>query len=271
MKKALGLLAAVALSFAGANSLDQIKSANTLKIGVADHSAPFSKLNRDGEFEGFEVDLGKEIAKAILGEGGRVEFVAVKASERAKAVTENRVDLLIDNFARTPARAKDMDFSIPYLSVTLGAVSPKSAGIQKVGDLNGKKLLIIPDTNSDVWAKKNPNLGQIVYCHSNRECMDALLEGQADAYMHNIVNIATIPLLHDDYEIGIQRIGQVLFDCVATQKGNHDLLHVVDEKILELADKGFFHNEYQKTFEPFYKGTVDEKLFILEDIYEAFQ
>ena len=56
MKKALGLLAAVALSFAGANSLDQIKSANTLKIGVADHAAPFSKLNRDGEFEGFEVD-----------------------------------------------------------------------------------------------------------------------------------------------------------------------------------------------------------------------
>lgn len=271
MKKALGLLMSAALTFSCANTLDQIKSANTIRIGVADHSAPFSKLNRDGEFEGFEVAFAKEIAKAILGDGGRVEFIAIKTPDRAKAVTENRVDLLINNWARTPARAKEMDFSIPYLSVTLGTVSPKSAGIHKVADLNGKKLLIIPDTNSDVWAKKNPNLGQIVYCHSNRECMDALLEGQGDAYMHNIVNVATIPLLHDDYEIGIQRIGQVLFDCIATQKGNDDLIHIVDEKILELADKGFFHEEYTKTFEPFYKGMVDEKLFILEDIYEAFQ
>ena len=67
MKKALGLLMSAALTFSCANTLDQIKSANTIRIGVADHSAPFSKLNRDGEFEGFEVDLAKEIAKAILG------------------------------------------------------------------------------------------------------------------------------------------------------------------------------------------------------------
>ena len=270
MKKALGLLAAAALTFAGANSLEQIKSSNTLRIGVAEHSAPFSKINRDGEFEGFEVDLAKEIAKAILGEGGKVEFIGVKAADRAKAVKENQVDLLINNWARTPARAKDMDFSIPYLSVTLAVVAKKSDNIHKISDLNGKKLLTIHDTNSAIWANKNPNLTNI-NCNTNKECMDMLLEGQADAYMHNIVNVATIPLLHDDYEIGIRRIGQVLFDCVATQKGNQDLIHIIDEKILDLANKGYFHEEYQKTFEPYYKGTVDEHMFILEDIYEAFQ
>lgn len=270
MKKALGLLMSAALTFSCANTLDQIKSANTIRIGVADHSAPFSRLNNNGEFEGFEVDLAKELARAILGDGGRVEFIAVKQAERAKAVTENKVDLLIDNYARTSDRAKVMDFSIPYLSVTLAVVAKKELAIHKPHDLIGKRVLTIHDTNSAEYVRKNPNITN-VNCETNRECMQMLRDGEADAYMHNITNVATIPLLDDEYEVGIRRIGQVLFDCVATQKGNSDLIHIIDEKILDLAHKGYFHEEYDKTFEPFYKGTIEPEHFILEDIYEAFQ
>lgn len=270
MRKALSLLLGVGLTLACANSLEQIRSANTLKIGVADNAAPFSKLNNNGEFVGFEVDLAKELAKAILGDGGRVEFIAIKQADRAKAVIENKVDILLDNFARTPERAKQIDFSIPYLSVTLAVVAPKESRIHKTGDLIGKKVLTINNTNSANWVKKNPNIVN-VNCETNRECLRMLLNGEADAYMHNITNVATIPLLNEDYEVGIKRVGQVLFDCVATQKGNKDLINIIDDTILDLAAKGYFHEEYDKTFEPFYKGAISADNFILEDLYESFR
>lgn len=272
MKKFLSLLV-IAFAFTFANTLDEIKASKTLRIGLSDKQPPFSKLNPDGTFEGFEVEFAKEVAAAVakvVGNDLKVEYIPIAQADRFKAVKENRIDLLIAAFTRTAARAKEADFSIPYFSITLGTTSKKSLAIHKQGDLNGKRVLTIEDSNSDIWVKKNPNIIHVP-CKNNMDCYEKLRNDEGDAYMHNIVSIATIPLMSDEYEIGIQRIGEILFDCVVSQKGNKKLLSIVDNKILELADKGYFKEKYDETFEPFYKGTVESKYFILDDLYMAFQ
>ena len=269
MKKLLSVFLTVA-SLACANSLSEIKSSNTLRIGLSDKMAPFSKLNSDGTFEGFEVEFAKEVAKAVLGPGGKVEFIPVKQADRLKAVTENKVDLLIAAYTKNAERAKVADFSIPYFSISLAVVAKKNAGINSVGDLNGKKVAAIHETNSAVWIDKQPNITR-VDCENNRDCYDKVEAGEADAYMHNITSVATIPLLNDEYAVVIPRIGNIFFDSVVSQKGNKDLLRIVDNLILDLSDKGYFKKEYDQTFEPFYKGAVESKYFLLEDLYESFK
>ena len=111
MKKTLviSLMLASALS---ANSLEQIKSANVIRIGIAPNNPPLSQIDRSGNFHGFEVEFARKIASAIL-PSGKVELVGIANTDRGSAVKENKIDLLIANFARTESRAKEMSFSIP--------------------------------------------------------------------------------------------------------------------------------------------------------------
>lgn len=269
MKKLLACFSLVA-SLVCANTLAEIKSSNTIRIGLSDHMAPFSKLNADGTFEGFEVEFAKEVAKAILGNGGKVEFIPVKQADRLKAVTENKVDLLIAAYTKNANRAKVSDWSIPYFSISLAVVAKKNSGISSIRDLQGKKIAAIHETNSAVWIDKQSDITR-VSCDNNRDCYEKMENGEADGYMHNIVSVATVPLMNDEYAVVIPRVGSILFDCVVTQKGNKDLLRIVDNTILNLSDQGYFKKAYDQTFEPFYKGTVSSKYFLLEDLYESFR
>ncbi|MDA3057669.1 transporter substrate-binding domain-containing protein [Campylobacter sp. JMF_01 NE2] len=269
MKKFLGLLAlAGAVTFSGANTLEQIKASNTLRIGVGEHDAPMSSISKSGKFQGFEIELAKELAKAILGDGGKVEFVAVKDAERMDAVTQNRVDLLIHNYSRTPEREKSMDFSMPYLSTMDAVVTKKDLGVQRLSDLRGRRVLVVPGTSAEVALNKEPQIQQVP-CSTSKECLDKLRAGEADGYARKITAIATIPFVDDRFELAIKRIGAIAFNCVGTQKGNRDLMEIVDSKILSLSQEGFFADMYEQTFELFYRGELEEKMFVLDDIYEA--
>ena len=272
MKKLLCSLAGVACLGAGvasANTLDQIKSSKVLRIGVSEHMAPFSVLQSDGSFEGFEIDFAKEIAKAILGDEGRIEFVGVPQKERLDYVKDNKVDLLIAAYTRNEKRAQVADFSVPYFSINLSTVSKRSAGIKSIEDLEGKRIAVIGESNSDVWVRKNPNITPVP-CQNNKDCYDKVNRGEADAYMHNIVSVASVPVLDLNFEVSIPKIGETFFDCVVTQKGNRDMLQLVDQKIFELSQAGYFDKKYDETIGPFYNGNVPKHYFLLDDLYSQF-
>jgi len=265
MNKTLSISLALA-SFLSANSLEQIKSSNVIRIGVEPNNPPLSQIDRSGNFHGFEVELARKIGAAII-PGGKIELISVKDSERSAAVKDNRVDLLIANFARTEARAKEMSFSIPYLSTSLAVVSHGSKGIKSESDLNNRKVLAVAGSNSETYLKSK-NI-ETVSCKSNMDCFQQLSNDTIDAYMHNILSVAVVPLLDNEYKISVKAVGPILFDCIATQKGNDALLNLVNEKILSLSKEGFFNSAYQDTFANFYKGTVEDKFFLLEDVYST--
>jgi len=270
MKKLLTSVAAIAacVGVMSAGSINDIMARKVVKIGLQDHSAPFAKMSSGGGWEGFEPDFAQELVKKMFPEGDvKIEFVAVKGSERMDAVTGNQVDMLIAGFARTAAREKLADFSLPYISTELAMVTPKTAGVKSLGDLNGKNIGVLPNSNSEIYLQKDGNFN-IVECHNNKECLDMLNSGSIDGYMHNLNNVATIPLLNDAYEVSIPMIGEGLMDCVVTQKGNSELINKINDAILALAQEHYFSTEYDKTFEPFFRGAVKREYFVLDDVYE---
>lgn len=265
MKKIVILLA-LFCAFAFSNTLSEIKQKGVIRIGVSKYMPPFSQLNDNGSFSGFEIDLAKRIAGDILGDGGKVEFIAVEQADRLDVVRQNKVDLLIAAYTRNDERAGLVEFSIPYFSISLATVSKKSANIKNIASMINKKVLVIPKSNSDIYVKKNL-AATAVPCKDNGDCYRKLESGEGDVYMHNIVSVATIPIINSSYEIGINQIGEIFMDCVATQKNNHDLINAVNDVILNLSKGGFFKDNYNNTFEPFYRGSLDKKYFLLDDFY----
>lgn len=246
------------------STYDEIVRNGNVRIGVSPSMPPFSKLNGD-RFEGFEIDFARELVNQIFPSNVSITFIGVEQANRQKAVKNNDVDMLIAAYTVNDERAKEIDFSAPYFSIILSIVAKKSDGIKSEADLRGKKIAAIKNSNSDDWLKKKGH--SIVYCANNNECYQKVKNGEAVGFMHNIVSTATIPIIDNEFENALNFSNLSYMDCVATQKGNNALVEKINTGIIHLSKNGFFKNKYNETFVPFYKGALDKKYFILDDIY----
>lgn len=108
------------------SSIEQIKKNGVVRIGVFSDKPPFGYLDAQGKNQGFDVEIAKHVAKDLLGDENKVEFVLTEAANRVEYLKANKVDIIFANFTVTPERKEVVDFAKPYLKVALGVVSPKS-------------------------------------------------------------------------------------------------------------------------------------------------
>ena len=59
-----------------------------------------------GQIEGFEIDLLRQIAKAIFGDPSLVDLKALTAPQRIPFVQQGRVDIVVDNVTITCDRKR---------------------------------------------------------------------------------------------------------------------------------------------------------------------
>lgn len=111
------VLAAGLVSTAGiaqADQLDNIKKAGVINIAVFDSNPPFGYVDaKTKQIVGYDVDIANAIGKAL---GVKVELKATNPANRIPLLASKKVDLIAANFTITPARAKEVDFSVPYFA-----------------------------------------------------------------------------------------------------------------------------------------------------------
>ena len=266
MKKiALCLLLLVGSLFA--NTLSEIKSKGVLRVGVFTEQPPFGEL-RDGTFSGFEIDFANSIAKHIFNaKDGKVQFVPVQASERSKFLQDNLIDLLIATYTITDERAKGIDFSFPYFSVNIGVLTKKESNIHKEEELRGKKIIVENGTTAQNYF--NQKGYTTVKCPNSNACYKMLKDGAGDAYANDNLIVLVYPIIDRTVEVNIKNLGKSDFLGVGVAKGNKELLDLVNNTLVSLSKEGFFRNSFKDTIDPFYKGTAEQKYFLL-DIYNIF-
>ena len=136
---------------AQARTLDEIKESKTIKIGVFSDKNPFGYVDSNGEIQGYDVYFGKRIAKDLLGSEDNVEFVYVEAASRVEYLKSAKVDVILANFTVTDERKEQVDFALPYMKVALGVVSPESALITDVSQLNDHTLIVVKGTTAETY------------------------------------------------------------------------------------------------------------------------
>ena len=267
IKKVL-LFTTIFLSSLFSNSLSEIKDKGVLRVGVFTEQPPFGQLV-DGAFTGFEVDFANAIAQNLFKDrGGKVEFVATRADQRLDFVEKNKVDLLLATFIITDDRSKKIDFSLPYFSVNIGVLTKKSDNIKKESDLRGKKVLVESGTTAQAYF--NLKGYNTVSCPNSNECYKMLKNGVGDAYANDNLIVLAYPVVDRSMEVNIKNLGASDFLGVGVAKGNKELLNFVNDTLVKLSKDGFFRKTFKDTIDPFYKGTAEQKYFLLEDIYKIF-
>ncbi|OOR98880.1 ABC transporter substrate-binding protein [Haemophilus paracuniculus] len=235
----------------------QIKEKGVIRIGVFGDKPPFGYVDANGKNQGFDVEIAKDIATALLGSPDKIEFVLTEAANRVEYLKSDKVDLVLANFTQTPARAEVVDFAAPYMNVALGVVSPKDAPITDVAQLKGKTLLVNKGTTAEAYFSKNhPDINLLKF-DQNTETFDALKDGRGVALAHDNALLWAWAKENPTFDVAIGNLGPVENIAPAVRKGNASLLNEVNRLIAEFKANGKLKAAYQKTLVPVYGEKED--------------
>jgi polar amino acid transport system substrate-binding protein len=143
---ALACLAIPAL--AQESQLDVVLKRDKLIVGTYSTSPPLAYVDDKGELVGFEIDMAREIAKDLLGDAKKLEFVVLQSDGRFPAALSGKIDFGLCSTTITPDRAVRIAFTYPYLDAGSVMLARKDAHITKIQELNDPKytyaLLNVP-------------------------------------------------------------------------------------------------------------------------------
>lgn len=244
-----------------ARTVEEIKQSGKIVIGVFSDKKPFGYVDSKGDYQGYDVYFGNRIAKDL---GVEVEYVPVEAASRVEYLVSNKVDIILANFTVTEERKEKVDFTLPYMKVALGVVSPDKALITDVEDLKGKTLIVCKGTTAETFFTENYPAVNLLKFDQYSEAYNALLDGRGDALSTDNTEVLAWAIENEGFSVGIESLGNIDTIAAAVQKGNQDLLDWLNNEIVELGKEKFFHADYEETLAPVYGEAADADNIVVE-------
>lgn len=162
------------------DDLNAIIQRDKLIVGIRNDAPPFGFKDKDGFTVGYDADLAKLVAKAILGDEKKVEFVPVTASNRILKLNSGEVDCLIATMSITAQRQQILNFSSPYYMAGQAILVKNSSKASSLRDFSGKKLIIVFGSTSERNLRSNVPEVTIIGYKTYQEAYNALKAGKAD-------------------------------------------------------------------------------------------
>src|SRR5262245_50272290 len=106
--KSTVLIAALALGVAAPASagitVDKAKKLDAIVCGVSTGTDGYSAADSTGKYVGFDVDMCRAVAAAVLGNSEKVKYVPTTAQQRFTALQSGEVDILSRQTTATQQR-----------------------------------------------------------------------------------------------------------------------------------------------------------------------
>lgn len=164
------------------SQIAQIMERGHLIVGVSNNSKPFGFTDEiTKEYEGFDIDIAKEIAKDIVGNERKIEFIPVTPASRIEAITSGKVDMVIATMTITPQRQYLIDFSEPYYVAGQTAIVKSDSNIHHFADLRKKTTIVVLGTTSEQNIRRIIPMAKLSGYMDYTEAFQAFKEGHADA------------------------------------------------------------------------------------------
>ena len=146
----LVLFAAFASHALGATTLEQVKARGKLLCGVNPGLMGFALKGEDGKWAGFDVDYCKAVAAAVLGDGNKVDYVPLTATDRFDKLKSGAVDVLARNTSWTMERETKMGLRFVGISYHdgQGFMVNKAIGVNSAYKLGQAAICFLSGTTT---------------------------------------------------------------------------------------------------------------------------
>lgn len=162
----------------------RIRQRGRLIAGVDQNTLLFGYFRPSAaRIEGFEVDLVREIARAILGDHAIVDLRALTTAQRLPAVQSGAVDIVADAVTINCARRHQVAFSTVYYDAAQRLLVPAGSPARGLADLGGRRVCATKTSTSLRRIESDP-AKPIPFAVSQRtDCLVALQEGRVAAIL----------------------------------------------------------------------------------------
>lgn len=237
------LMMGATASFASAQTVESIKSAGTVKVGMMVDFPPFGIMNTSNQPDGYDADVAKLLAKEW---GVEVQIVPVTGPNRIPYLQSNQVDLLVASLGITEERAKNVDFSQPYAGISIGVFGSADTKVSKPEDLSGKTIGVARASTQDTAVTKvAPQDAKIQRFDDDASAVQALLSGQVELIgVSNVVATQIEQAAPGRFDQKLQLSQQV--QGIAVRKGSAELLTAVNAFVEKAKADGELSKIHEK-------------------------
>jgi len=202
MKKGtlMGLATAVALVFlavsgawgasielAKESTLEKVLQRGELRVGFEAGYMPFEMTDQKGNFVGFDIDMAKEMAKAM-----GVKFVPVNTAWDGiiPALLTDKFDIIMSGMTVTQERNLKINFADPYIIVgqTILLNDKHEGTVKSYKDLNDAKYIVTSKLGTTGEQAVKRMIPKATYKSFETETEAALevVNGKADAFVYDL-------------------------------------------------------------------------------------
>ena len=170
--------------------LGQIKSKGVVRVSTDPNYAPQSFVNAVGEFDGFDVDTAKEIARRL---GVKLRLVTPEWDVIVAGNWRGQWDLSVGSMTITPERQQFLLFSPPYYytPAQFAVRADLANAIPTVDDFSGRLVCTGVETTYEKYLKGSLTLvgesiqkqisgAKIITLSTEAECVQAMQAGNKD-------------------------------------------------------------------------------------------
>jgi arginine/lysine/histidine/glutamine transport system substrate-binding and permease protein len=225
------------------SALERVRAAGRLRIGIDATYPPFG-IAEGGEFSGFDVDIGRAIAREL---GVKPELVNASFDGVFPALQNGGFDVVISAVTITPERAATMLFSDPYIAAGQQIVVRDDSAIGGLDDLDGRTVGVQINTTAQFAMEKRPgvtlakyNTIDLALLDLQNQRIDAVAsDGPVLRYMvrMSFTGLKTVGSEYTDEQFG-----------VVLARGSDDLRRAVNAALWHIQESGEYQKLYTKWF-----------------------
>ena len=242
------VLAALMTSAAQARSLDDIISAGELKVGVNPNYPPTAMYDDKNQLVGFDVEVAAKLAAML---GVKVTFVTVESNTRVPFVTSGRIDMVMGGMTRTPDRAKLIDFTVPIMTESLGALTVQGKPFKTLSDLNKPTVTLaeVRGTTPIPWIAANLPQAKVLLLDNHPDVLRAVAQGRADAVVDDLASLGEISKKVEAQWMPLEgHAKEVDWDCIGVARADQSLKQWLNVAIFSLEQGEFIPQTYKKWY-----------------------
>ncbi len=241
-------LFAADIELAQKSTLEKVLKKGELRVGFEAGYMPFEMTDQKGNFVGFDIDIAKEMAKAM-----GVKFVPVNTAWDGiiPSLITDKFDIIMSGMTVTQERNLKVSFADPYIIVGQTIILNKKheKKIKSYKDLNDPKFIVTSKLGTTGESAVKGKIPKSTYKSFETETEAALevINGKADAFVYDLPYCVVF--------MAQQGAGKVIFLdqpftfeplAWAINKGDPDLLNFLNNFLRQLKNDGRYDTIYNK-------------------------
>ncbi|MGA8114784.1 MAG: glutamate ABC transporter substrate-binding protein, partial [Actinocatenispora sp.] len=228
------------------STMARIAQRGRLVVGVDQNTYLFGFRDpATNKIQGFDVDMLREVSRAIFGDPDRIQYKAITSAERIPALRRHDVDLVADVMTINCERWHQVAFSTTYFNAGQRVLVPKDSTVDDLSDLGGQKVCAAKGSTSIRAVAADKSHPKAVAVDDWTDCLVMLQQRQVAAISTDDAILAGLARQDPNTKVVGPRFTDEPYG-IAANSGDVDLVRFVNGVLASIRSDGTWTKIYNR-------------------------